>query len=216
MSSKKRTHADRLVVFLKAPGDGPVKTRLAETIGPAAARDAYRRLVGALLERIEAIPRVELCFTPVEGAEEIQPWLRPGWLAVPQVGEGLGERLHSAFVEHFETDALRVIIIGSDCPEVTALDVEQAWLELEAHDVVLGPALDGGYWLIGLRAPQPTLFADIPWSTDRVFGETMCRAREADLRVALLRELSDVDTAADWERWLARCEAKPEQSERPS
>ena len=67
-----------------------------------------------------------------------------------------------------------------------------------------GPALDGGYWLIGLRAPQPGLFTAMPWSTDAVFGETMRRARESGLRVATLRELSDVDTAVDWERWRSR------------
>jgi uncharacterized protein len=183
-----RTNASRLVVFVKAPRAGAVKTRLA----------------GTLLANLAPLPRVELCFTPAEAGAEIQPWVRPGWLTCPQVGGGLGERLHAAFAEHFETDAQHVVIIGSDCPDVTATDIEDAWLALEGHDVVLGPALDGGYWLIGLRAPQPALFTGIPWSTDRVFGETMCRARETGLRVALLRELADVDTAADWERWLRR------------
>lgn len=204
MKPKKRTHADRLVVFLKAPAPGAVKTRLAETLGADAACAAYRQLVEALLANLAPLPRVELCFTPLEAAAAFDAWLRPGWLSVPQVGADLGERLHATFAEHFESDALRVVIIGSDCPDVTVQDIEQAWLALEAHDVVLGPALDGGYWLIGLRAPQPALFAGIPWSTDRVFGETMCRARAADLRVALLRELADVDTAADWNRWQAR------------
>jgi uncharacterized protein len=199
-----RTNASRLVVFVKAPRAGAVKTRLAETLGPAAACAAYRRLVEALLANLAPLPRVELCFTPAEAGAEIQPWVRPGWLTCPQVGGDLGERLHAAFAEHFETDAQHVVIIGSDCPDVTATDIEDAWLALEGHDVVLGPALDGGYWLIGLRAPQPALFTGIPWSTDRVFGETMCRARETGLRVALLRELADVDTAADWERWLRR------------
>lgn len=199
-----RNNASRVVVFLKAPRPGAVKTRLAGTLGPAAACAAYRRLVEALLANLAPLPRVELCFTPAEAGAEIQPWVRPGWLTCPQVGGDLGERLHAAFAEHFETDALHVVIIGSDCPDVTATDIEDAWLALEGHDVVLGPALDGGYWLIGLRAPQPALFTGIPWSTDRVFGETMCRAREAGLRVALLRELADVDTAADWERWLRR------------
>lgn len=199
-----RNNASRVVVFLKAPRPGAVKTRLAGTLGPDAACAAYRRLVEALLANLAPLPRVELCFTPTEAGAEIQPWVRPGWLTCPQVGGDLGERLHAAFAEHFETDAQHVVIIGSDCPDVTATDIEDAWLALEGHDVVLGPALDGGYWLIGLRAPQPALFAGIPWSTDRVFGETMCRARETGLRVALLRELADVDTAADWERWLRR------------
>ena len=204
-----RNNASRLVVFMKAPRPGAVKTRLAEALGADAACAAYRRLVEALVANLAPLPKAELCFTPVDAAAQIKPWLRPGWTACPQVGGDLGERLHAAFHEHFETDALHVVIIGSDCPDVTARDIEDAWLALEGHDVVLGPALDGGYWLIGLRAPQPALFAGIPWSTDRVFGETICRAREAGLRVAILRELADVDTPADWERWLARQPVSP-------
>lgn len=196
------THASRLVVFLKAPRPGSVKTRLAETLGADAACAAYRQLVERLLANLAPLVAVELCFTPPDASSEINPWLRTEWAARPQSEGDLGERLHAAFTEHFLTEAERVVIIGSDCPAVTAADIEDAWLALDGHDVVLGPALDGGYWLIGLRAPQPGLFTAMPWSTDAVFGETMRRARESGLRVATLRELSDVDTAADWERWL--------------
>ena len=199
-----RTNASRLVIFLKAPRPGAVKTRLAASLGAEPACAAYRRLVEALLRNLALLPKAELCFAPGDAAAEIKPSLRRGWTSCPQIGADLGERLQAAFAGHFESDAQQVVIIGSDCPDVTAQDIEDAWLALDGHDVVLGPALDGGYWLIGLRAPQPALFTGIPWSTDRVFGETICRAREAGLRVALLRELSDVDTAADWERWLNR------------
>jgi uncharacterized protein len=195
------TNTSRLVVFLKAPRPGLVKTRLAETLGADAACVAYQQLVERLLANLALLPTVELCFAPPDASSEINPWLRADWSACPQSEGGLGERLHAAFTEHFLAEAERVVIIGSDCPAVTAADIEDAWVELEGHDVVLGPALDGGYWLIGLRAPQPGLFTAMPWSTDAVFGETMRRARESGLRVATLRELSDVDTAADWERW---------------
>lgn len=194
----------QLVVFLKAPRPGSVKTRLAETLGAEPACAAYRQLVEALLAKLTALPAVELCFTPSDASTEVNPWLRADWSAVPQSEGDLGQRLHAAFAAHFLADAERVVIIGSDCPDITATDIEDAWLALEGHDVVLGPALDGGYWLIGLRAASPDLFADMPWSTDQVFGETMHRARERNMRVAVLRELSDVDTAADWERWTRR------------
>jgi rSAM/selenodomain-associated transferase 1 len=198
------TNSNRLVVFTRAPRPGSVKTRLAEAIGAEAACGAYRQLVEALLANLTALPGVELRFTPADASAEVNPWLRADWSAVPQSEGDLGQRLHAAFAAHFLADAQRVIIIGSDCPDVTAADIEDAWLALEGHDVVLGPALDGGYWLIGLRAASPELFADMPWSTDRVFGETMHRARERNMRVAVLHELSDVDTPADWERWTRR------------
>ncbi|MBI5800511.1 MAG: TIGR04282 family arsenosugar biosynthesis glycosyltransferase [Verrucomicrobia bacterium] len=198
------THASRLVVFLKAPRPGSVKTRLAETLGADAACAAYRQLVEALLANLAPLQAVELCFAPADASAEINPWLRTDWSACPQSEGDLGERLHAAFTEHFLSDAEHVVIIGSDCPAVTPTDISDAWLALDGHDVVLGPALDGGYWLIGLRAPQPNLFTGMPWSTDAVFGETTRRARESGLRIATLRELSDVDTVADWERWVKR------------
>ncbi|MEN9576202.1 MAG: hypothetical protein RL514_4057 [Verrucomicrobiota bacterium] len=209
-------NASRLVVFVKAPRPGVVKTRLAQTLGAAAACAAYRQIVEVLLTHLAPLPAVELCFTPADASADIAPWLRPEWTAVPQADGDLGERLHAAFTEHFLADAEQVVIIGSDCPTVTATDIEDAWVALDGHDVVLGPALDGGYWLIGLRAPQPALFTGIPWSTAAVFGETMRRARESDLRVALLRELADVDTEADWQRWVKRSSPQDHCTSQPS
>jgi glycosyltransferase A (GT-A) superfamily protein (DUF2064 family) len=89
-------------------------------------------------------------------------------------------------------------LIGSDCPGLTKQDIEQAWACLGDFDVVLGPARDGGYWLIGLRALQPALFQQVAWSTPTVLAQSLERAQQAGLRVALLRELSDVDTHRDW------------------
>ena len=86
---------------------------------------------------------------------------------------------------------------------MTAQDIAEAWTALERQDVVLGPATDGGYWLIGLRSPQPALFQNIHWSTDAVLRETQDRARAAKLSVHLLRRLSDVDTETDWQEYLA-------------
>lgn len=192
---------ERLVVFLKAPRVGTVKTRLAEGIGAVAACEAYRHMLVTLLGNLAALRAVELCFTPADAKVELASWLRAGWSSQPQTGGDLGERLHGAFCGHFESGAERVVIIGADCPAVRPADVVAAWHALGAHDVVLGPATDGGYWLIGLRAPQPQLFTVMPWSTAAVLAETQRRACASGLRVALLRELSDVDTLADWERW---------------
>src|SRR5262245_46417110 len=190
--------ADRLIIFVKAPQAGQVKTRLAAEIGADAACAAYARLVEELLQRLRKLPRVELRFTPDDTRHRIQAWLAPGWEAQPQGSGDLGARLARAFDEAFAAGAQGVVIIGSDCPEVGAADIHAAWEGLQTSDVVLGPATDGGYWLIGLRTRQPILFADMPWSSSTVLAETLKQARKAGLKIRKLRELSDVDTAADW------------------
>jgi rSAM/selenodomain-associated transferase 1 len=187
-----------LIVFLKAPRPGQVKTRLAKTIGAEAACAAYRQLVETALGRISPLSGVHLRYAPDDAFTEIQPWLRPGWEAAAQGPGDLGQRLHTAFVETFNQGVERVVIIGSDCPGVTAGDIEVAWAALGENEVVIGPATDGGYWLIGLREPQPALFEDMAWSTKTVFQETFNRCKTAGLSVKLLRELVDVDTEADW------------------
>ena len=195
---------EKLIVFVKAPQIGAVKTRLAESIGAAAACAAYRQLVAVLLERLRTLPEVELRFTPDGAIDEIRSWVKHGWTCQPQGAGTLGDRLQIAFAASFAVSARRVVIIGSDCPSVRPEDIRRAWAALLTHDVVLGPATDGGYWLIGLRQPQSGLFEGISWSTDSVFADTIVRARNAELRVEILRELEDVDTEEDWRRFLAR------------
>ncbi len=194
---------EKLIVFVKAPRPGEVKTRLAKTLGNTRACEAYRTLVAAVLKNISALNGVELRFAPDDARDEIAPWLRSDWTAAPQ-GEGdLGERLRRASAEAFAAGAGRVVMIGSDCPDVRTADARTAWNKLRSHDVVVGPATDGGYWLIGLRAPGPELFEEIAWSSDQVLGQTFQRARTAGLSIHLLRILEDVDTEQDWKRFNA-------------
>jgi len=191
--------------LLKAPRPGAVKTRLAQALGAQAACAAYCRLVETLLDRISSLKRLQLRFTPDDASEEIEQWRRVGsWELRPQGAGDLGRRLKVAFEEAFQEGARRVLVIGSDCPSVTVKDLHAASAALARHDVVLGPAFDGGYWLIALRRPQTQLFEKIPWSTNRVLAETLHRARTAGLKVKLLRELSDVDTAQQWQGFLAQ------------
>ena len=200
--------SSKLIVFVKAPRSGFVKTRLAATLGAEAACAAYGRLVEILLRRISGLHRVELRFTPDDAEAEIGAWLRPGWDARPQ-GEGhLGARLHSAFAEAYAQGARRIVLIGSDCPEVSEADVVKAWAALARNDLILGPSADGGYWLIGLREPRPSLFDGIAWSTESVMDDTIGRASALGLRIELLRRLADVDTEADWKAFLTQGQAR--------
>ena len=192
----------QLTVFVRAPQIGQVKTRLAKALGAAAALYAYKILVAELLNKLKSLPNVELRFTPDKARAQVRQWLQPTWRLAPQ-GEGeLGKRLARAFEEAFRAGIQRVLIIGSDCPGVAAQDVEAAWGSLITHDVVLGPAKDGGYWLIGLRRPRPGLFENVPWSTSAVLETTLSRVRAARLKVKCLRTLADVDTAEDWSEFM--------------
>jgi hypothetical protein len=199
--------ARRLIVFVKAPRAGVVKTRLASAIGPEAACHAYERLVAVLLANLRRLDAVQLRYAPEDAAARVQiePWCRPGWSLAPQGGGDLGARLDRAFYEEFTGGAQHVVVVGSDCPEVLAEDIEAGWEGLEeGNDVVLGPAVDGGYWLIGLSRRREALFTDIPWSTERVFGATLERARASGCQIRLLRTLADVDTVEDWNRFERR------------
>lgn len=200
------TSAQRLIVFLKAPRPGQVKTRLAQTMGKRAACAAYRTLVDCLLDRLEPIKEVELHYAPRDARQTIRPWLRSRWSARPQSSGNLGRRLDNAFREGFNRGWKRIVVVGADCPWVTPGDIRKAWKALEAHDLVLGPARDGGYWLIGLKRPQPALFRQIPWSSPEVFSTTLARARKGKLRIKILRELTDVDNEREWRlfQWQVR------------
>ncbi len=191
-----------MIVFVKAPRPGTVKTRIAKTAGAARACAIYRELVGNVLQCLGSIRGAQLRFAPDDAANEIKPWLRADWTAIPQGGGDLGERLQRAFADAFTSGAERVVIVGSDCPEVCAADIEAACQQLKTHDLVLGPAVDGGYWLIGMHARQPELFRAIAWSSDEVLAQTLARAKSLGLRIQLLRILGDIDTEADWNAYV--------------
>ena len=188
--------APRLIIFLKAPRPGFVKTRLAADLGNAAACQAYRQMTEITLTKLPPLPHVKLRYTPDDALAEIQPWLRENWTAQPQGTGDLGQRMHRAFENNSPA-----ILIGTDCPTIEPTDLTKAAEALQTHDLVLGPAADGGYWLIGLRSPRPALFEGIEWSTGMVFETTLAKAKAAGFSVRLLRELRDVDSAADWEEF---------------
>ncbi len=190
-----------MVVFLKAPRSGLVKTRLARDLGNAGAVAAYREIVDHLLVEIRDVQDLELRFTPDDAEPEISHWLNMEWLAAPQGDGDLGRRLERAIAQHCAAGARKVVIIGADCPEITLTDIADAFDALERADLVLGPATDGGYWLIGLRNPQPDLFHGMPWSSEILLNRTREKARHLQLRVAELRTLTDIDTLEDWRRW---------------
>jgi rSAM/selenodomain-associated transferase 1 len=193
---------NELLVFAKAPRMGFVKTRLAKDLGGEGALQAYRRLLKTVASRIDRIEGGTVCFSPAGSEQELRPYFPAHWSFWEQKGADLGERLRHALAASLGRGAGRIAVIGTDCPYLDSADIEQAWESLEFHDLVLGPANDGGYWLIGLKKLYPELFTEISWGTERVLDQTVAKASGLDLKVRLLRNLPDVDTVLDWQEFL--------------
>ena len=195
---------DRLIIFVKRPEPGRVKTRLAASIGPEAACRVYVELLEGLFTRLAVLSGVELRVAPDDAVTTQTEWLRTGWSLRPQGHGDLGERLKRGFQEAFAQGATRVLAIGSDCPYVESHHIADAFGRLAKNDVVIGPALDGGYWLIGMKHYRPEMFSGIDWSTARVRAQTELQAQNGDASVALLEPLEDIDDRASWERFKKR------------
>lgn len=196
---------EHLIIFCKAPRPGFVKTRMAASMGAEAACQRYEHLAETVFRQLQGMEHVELRFTPDDATSEIARWKkRPSWRTAPQGSGDLGARLNGAFSECFSSGAQRVVVIGTDTPEMTESDVREAFLALRQEDVVVGPSEDGGYWLIGLTEPHPELFDAQDWGTDRVCQETLLRAQVRGLQTRLLRLLPDIDNEDDWNRFRDR------------
>lgn len=197
-----RGPAPTLLVFAKAPQPGRVKTRLAADIGPERAAELYREMGRAVVGSVARGPyRTVICYDPPGARNAVRAWLGPVAGADaefrPQAPGGLGARLREAFREAFREGGGPVCAIGTDAPDVDASLVRRAFRALRDRDVVVGPATDGGYYLVGSAREEPELFREIPWSTGEVLERTRRRARRLGWSVAELPPLSDVDTIDD-------------------
>ena len=196
-----------VVLMVKAPMVGAVKTRLASTVGAGRATEIYRALVERQLRALPATWPVVVCFDPPTAEVAMHAWLTPlratGLTFATQAAGDLGERLIAATVEAFGAGAEAVILIGGDCPYLGQEHFEEAARILATGQVALGPARDGGYYLIALRRPEPAIFTGIAWSSPQVLEKTRARCAAAGLRVGELAELEDVDEEASWQRAVA-------------
>jgi rSAM/selenodomain-associated transferase 1 len=192
-----------LVVLLKAPRVGTVKTRLAAALGAEQATRVYRRLVERQMAAVPSDWPLEVHFAPAEAEPEMRAWLGPRPRLCPQVDGDLGARLRAAVDSAFVRGAASVLVIGGDCPELDEAALRAAAKVLRSHAVVIGPARDGGYYLIGLTRSLPGLFSGIPWSTEHVFEETLQRCAELRLVPRTLPPRDDIDTLADLRRHAA-------------
>ncbi len=189
-----------ILFMLKAPVAGLVKTRLASQIGDEKALAAYRVLVEHLLTSLEDWRRMEIHYAPATAEDLMIGWLGEKYAYYPQVEGDLGVRMHTASSTAFERGAEAVILLGGDCPYVDKSLIEVAADAMDNHDVAIGPATDGGYYLLAIKRPAPELFQGINWSTETVFEETRQRILANQLPAKTLPTLEDVDDLDGWLR----------------
>ena len=187
-----------LIIFVKYPQAGFVKTRLAKDIGKEEAVLLYRRFVEIILKRTDDMSFNRFIFySPARKGRQIQKWLGYGLTTFAQKGNNLGERLSNAVGSTFRKGSKKVVVIGSDSPTIDKKIILKAFKELENKDCVIGPSLDGGYYLLGLSSFNREIFKDISWSTNKVFKQTINKLKKLRLRFNLLEQLSDVDNLKD-------------------
>ena len=185
-----------LIIFIKNPELGKVKTRLAKTVGDKKALAIYKALMNHTREIALAVSTDRLLFY----SQEIHPsdqWSTTNFKKYLQAIGDLGTKMKTAFQHAFQ-DHQKVVIIGSDCASLTPAIVEMAFQQLDKHDFVIGPALDGGYYLLGMNQYTPSVFDDIEWSTPSVFEDTKQQIKELKKDFVLLPALSDIDYEEDW------------------
>ena len=188
---------DRVIVFCRYPVPGRTKTRLIPALGRAGAAELQRCMTEEGFSRVRRFSRerkteVVVCF---EGGDEkrMTRWLGPGGSLQRQVSGNLGTRMKAAFDQAFQDGCRRVVLHGTDVPDLETIHLEEAFAALLECDLVLGPSVDGGYWLLGLKGPAD-LFSTIRWGEPSVLQETLAKAKRASLKVHLLPVLEDLDT----------------------
>jgi hypothetical protein len=203
MGRPQKIFSDRLIVFGRYPVPGRTKTRLIPALGPAGAADLQRQLTEKTLKTVRSFTGqygigAEVCF---EGGNErkMLRWLGSGLDFSYQSTGNLGRRMQAAFSNAFKNGSTRVVLVGTDIPELGKYHLKSAFDALSDHDMVLGPSTDGGYWLIGLKR-HSNVFHDINWGTAGVLDRTVALARNEGLKFYLLDPLDDLDTLGDLKR----------------
>ncbi|MGH8002289.1 MAG: TIGR04282 family arsenosugar biosynthesis glycosyltransferase [Brasilonema sp.] len=209
MLNPPETAKQHLIIFTRYPEPGKTKTRLIPALGTEGAANLQRQMTEHTLSQVKQLQKTSAVSFEVRFAggnlQLMQDWLGYDLVYQPQ-GEGdLGLRMTQSFFNAFQSGAEKVLTIGTDCPDVNDQILAKAFEQLQQCDLVLGPAVDGGYYLIGLQRPIPELFINIDWGTSQVLHQTINIAQTLNLSVADLPPLADIDRPEDlpiWEKIL--------------
>lgn len=196
---------NHVIVFTRYPEAGKTKTRLIAELGAEGAAELQRGMAEHAINRVRELATSRRVSIEVryEGGNPslMKQWLGSDILYLEQEGEDLGERMLKAFIVAFRNGAERVLLMGTDCPGISASILEKGFQELERSDLALGPAGDGGYYLIGLKEPYSDLFSNVPWGTEKVLERTLVIAHLQGLSAGLVDRLNDVDRPEDLHVW---------------
>lgn len=189
-----------LIIFVKNPIAGTVKTRIARTVGNDRAVQVYQHLLRHTQDTVAQLPQHRVVYygdfvNPDDGWNNYDKHL--------QTGNDLGQRMLNAFRERFDAGANRAVVIGSDCLTITPDHIRRAFDALDEADIVIGPATDGGYYLLGMKEPHDFLFTDMPWSQPELRQLTELAILQHNLTFERLDELTDIDEWDDYERALS-------------
>jgi len=197
-----------LGIFAKQPLPGMVKTRLCPPLTPEQAADLYRVSLQETVTRMGSLSGCDLaiCYS---GDKDWFATTFPGVMLIPQCGRDLGERLASCLSDWLAAGYEAALLIGSDAPDLPLERIEQAFSALEDADLVLGPAIDGGYYLVGEASQHPQLFQQISWSTGKVLEQTLAKASQLGLSSVLLEPWDDLDDLPALLRLVARTPHSP-------
>lgn len=200
-----------VILFVRYPEKGRVKTRLETHLDQDKILSLYRYFVEDIMSTLQGKEYpVSVCYWPPEKGEDMQAWLGLSLVYCPQKGEDIGQRMQNAFTDAFANDADQAILLGSDFPDLEPVILDQAFHALSDNDVTLGPAVDGGYYLIGFNrnAFFKEIFSGISWGTGQVLKKTLEKINHAGLRVHMLPEWPDIDTFEDLRLFYKRARHK--------
>lgn len=205
MKESREKSESLLMIFIKNPVFGKVKTRLAEEIGEEKALHIYRRLLKLTRDITQNMNcDLQLWYSDFKSNDDI--WEEGDYQKKVQYGKDLGDRMKNAFKEAFNSGYKRTVIIGSDCAQLKEKYLEQAFHELGASDMVIGPSQDGGYYLLGMNFPALELFDDKNWSSDTVYDDTISQMKREGYSFSRLPVLNDIDTLRDLKKSGQRLE----------
>ena len=193
---------DALIVFIKNPVKGKVKTRLAQTMGDDKALEIYHQLLQITQTEANLCNTTRYLFYS-DAINQSDDWSNQHYLKHIQIGDDLGERMLHAFEFVFKLGHSKAVIIGSDCPSLKAELLNTAIEQLNHNEVVIGPSEDGGYYLLGMNKLLPALFENMPWSQPHLLAQSLTLLKKHQINYHLLPTLNDIDTEADWKAYLS-------------